>query len=632
MEQELASIKKANETEQISKEEFEFRIREIAKCKRDIVYFAEKYFRVINLDKGLHIIKLYDVQKDFLRFLVDNNKVVCVSGRQQGKSTIYCIYSLWLATFFPEKKIMILANKLTTALELLGRIQMGYSYLPKWLKSGQVVVNKGELTFANRSSIRAFASSSDAARGFAANVCILDEFAFLQKSLADKLFTSMYPVISSSKDGHFIIVSTPNGTDNLYYDIWQQANSKDQSKNLEGWKPFEMFWWQVPGHDEEWKKRQIAAIGEQRFAQEFNNEFLTSTQTRKLIPDDIIEKYMIKLSEYKAADIQPKIQKIVSEDATELFEFKMWHEFDQRKTYLASADISEGIGGDSSVLYIWDVTDLSNIKMCAKFSSSTISLVQFAYVTRKILALYGDPWLAAERNGVSAGTLDALRITYGFSKIASENKKNEPGIYSHVTIKGAACLWAREMMTTDGFGFTLYDKDLVDEFRIFVKKDTKGVHNVYQALPGTTSHDDHIMAFIWGLYLLQKDLIDKYFIVCTTFNSVLGMQYPRLLQPLEAYTNDQLSKISKDPIYIDFMEFKNSLVEKMKKARIYEEQQEAADIFNFKKQKDIYFDDDYGSDDWRNVPADWNLRKRNDCIVQPVYFNQTSRAPIFFVN
>ena len=43
--------------------------------------FAEKYFRVINLDKGLHVIKLYDVQKEFLRFLVDNNKVICVSGR-----------------------------------------------------------------------------------------------------------------------------------------------------------------------------------------------------------------------------------------------------------------------------------------------------------------------------------------------------------------------------------------------------------------------------------------------------------------------------------------------------------------------------------------------------------------------
>lgn len=64
----LATIKKPGEIEDISRDEFEFRIKEIAKCKRDIVYFAENYFRVINLDKGLHIIKLYDVQKDFCVF------------------------------------------------------------------------------------------------------------------------------------------------------------------------------------------------------------------------------------------------------------------------------------------------------------------------------------------------------------------------------------------------------------------------------------------------------------------------------------------------------------------------------------------------------------------------------------
>ena len=88
MDQELASIKKPNQQEHITQADFEYRIREIAKCKRDIVYFAEKYFRVINLDKGLHVIKLYDVQKEFLRFLVDNNKVICVSGRQQGREDI----------------------------------------------------------------------------------------------------------------------------------------------------------------------------------------------------------------------------------------------------------------------------------------------------------------------------------------------------------------------------------------------------------------------------------------------------------------------------------------------------------------------------------------------------------------
>ena len=86
-EQQLATIKKPGEIERISDAEFQRRVLEIAKCKRDIVYFAEKYFRVINLDKGLHIIKLYDIQKEFLKFLVDNNKVICVSGRQQGRKT-----------------------------------------------------------------------------------------------------------------------------------------------------------------------------------------------------------------------------------------------------------------------------------------------------------------------------------------------------------------------------------------------------------------------------------------------------------------------------------------------------------------------------------------------------------------
>ena len=66
----------------------------------------------------------------------------------------------------------------------------------------------------------------------------------------------------------------------------------------------------------------------------------------------------------------------------------MWHEFDANRTYLASADISEGVGADASVLYIWDVTDLADIKMCAKFSSNTISVVQCAYIANKILTLY----------------------------------------------------------------------------------------------------------------------------------------------------------------------------------------------------------------------------------------------------
>lgn len=164
-----SSVKKFGTKEYVTKDVLNERILEIIKCKRDICYFAEKYFHVNSLDKGLHVIKLYDIQREFLQFLVDNNKVICVSGRQQGKSTIYCIYALWQTTFFPEKKILILANKAATALELLDRIETAYKYLPFWIKQSCTELNKGSISFGNLSCIKAFASSSDAARGFSAN-------------------------------------------------------------------------------------------------------------------------------------------------------------------------------------------------------------------------------------------------------------------------------------------------------------------------------------------------------------------------------------------------------------------------------------------------------------------------------
>ena len=453
------------------------------------------------------------------------------------------------------------------------------------------------------------------------NCVILDEFAFLNKNIADKLFTSMYPVISSSKNGKFIIVSTPNGTDNLYYDIWCQANSKEVGKNLEGWRPFEMHWFDVPGHDQAWKERQIAAIGAQRFAQEFNNEFLAKSDNKKLIPDDVLEHYRVKLSEYKAQGVKPKKQKVVSQSQDELYEFEMWHEFRPNRTYLASADISEGIGGDSSVLYIWDVTDLSNIVMCARFSSNVTSLVQFAYVASKMLALYNNPWLAAERNGVSAGMLDSLRITYGYQKIIIDNKKREPGIYSHVQVKSRACLWARDMMTTQCFGWTIYDKELVDELAIFIKKDTKGMQNVYHAMPGPNSHDDHVMAFIWGAYALHNDRVQDHYIVVDTVTTQIGQVYAHYLQPLEEYNPNDIAKLTNDPLYKEFLEYKEEASKLGQGLMSAMQREDDNDIFKYEK-PDAYFSDDAG-DSWNSTPLDWNMKKG---------FQQGSRSPQISLN
>jgi len=84
-------------------------------------------------------------------------------------------------------------------------------------------------------------------------------------------------------------------------------------------------------------------------------------------------------------------------------------------------------------------------------------------------------------------------------------------------------------MLTEGFGFKIYDKDLVEEMSTFVKKDTKGVYLSYTALAG--AHDDHMLAFIWLCYLLQSDIIEKYYFVCETFTSSLGNTYAMVVKP-----------------------------------------------------------------------------------------------------
>lgn len=600
---ELASVKSPGEVDTCSKDEFEWRVKEIAKCKRSITYFAENWFKIINLDKGLMTISLYPKQHELLDFFVNEKRCIVCASRQSSKTTTYTIYLLWLCNFHPEKKVMILANKADTSIEIVGRIRLAYEYLPSFLKSSVLTWNKSEVVFSNMSSIKGFATASDAARGSSANCVVADEFSFVPNNIASKVFESIYPVISSSKNSQFIIVSTPNGADpnNLYYELWQKANSGSKSANAEGWKPFRFDWWDVPGRDQAWKESTIAAIGEQRFSQEFGNEFLTSATIKKLIPDDIIERYRIKQSEVKALDkdfFYGKKQRIYNEAQDKLYEFTMWHEFDAKKTYLASGDCAEGVGADSSVMYVWDVTDLSNIVMCAKFSSNVVSPVEFAFITVKILSLYNNPYYVCERNGIGSGYLDTMQITYQYQNIVNEGKNREAGVFSHITTKERACVWAREMMTTMGFGWTFYDKALVDEFGTFSRKDNKGMHLVYQAIP--PAHDDHVMAWIWACWILHPEIVESYFVCCETFTSQLEKIYPKILQPLTEYKAADLKKVTDDPVYQDFLDFKDEIQHKLGKALFEEKKADEADRY-FRPQADPYFNDIDGMGSWNNL-------------------------------
>lgn len=591
-EQELATIKKPNDPpEVVSNEEYERRIREIIKCKRDIVYFAEKYFRIVSIANGLMTIQLYEKQKEMLRHFVDNDRSIVCASRQIGKTTCYTIFCLWTCMFFPEKKIMICANKLQTSIEIMDRLRIAYEYLPYWLKCSVVVYNKGEMTFGNKSSIRAFATSSSASRGFSGNLVIIDEMGFVPKNIIDEFFASVMPVISSSKNSKAIIVSTPNGTGNLYYDIWKQANSENKEENAEGWKPFIVYWWEVPGRDEQWKEQQIKTIGKERFAQEFNNEFIAGSTFQKLIPDDVIEKFRIRLTNLKKSSRQfaeGKELQIFSENQGKVFPFRMWHEFDPNRTYAAAGDIAEGLGGsaDSSVLYVFDITDLSHITMCAKFASNNVTPVEFAYVCNKILALYANPYFICERNGVGSSFLDVLKVTYEYPNIVKEGKNNEYGMRASGPSKMKALLWLKQMLTTVGYDWELYDEQLLQEMTMFIK-DARSNNSSYKAAVG--AHDDLVMTMCWLAWLINPEIVEKYFVVVETFKSDYDEILPKKISSQFDYSQNDIVNAIEDPLYRQYVSHKESMIAEYQKAMENEEhiEKDQMSMFNYGRKETV---------------------------------------------
>ena len=155
-------------------------IQELKKCKEDVIYFAENYFYIVNLDRGKEVIKLYTRQRQILKSLVNNRFTCLLSCRQFGKTTLMTIYALWVSCFESDQRIMIVANREQTAINVFKRIRTAYEQLPNFLKPGVKEYGKTGLTFDNDSSIGVSTTTSTAARGESINVMIVDEMAFIE--------------------------------------------------------------------------------------------------------------------------------------------------------------------------------------------------------------------------------------------------------------------------------------------------------------------------------------------------------------------------------------------------------------------------------------------------------------------
>jgi len=136
--------------------EFEYTpemVKDLKKCQKNILHFAEKFFYIISLDEGKQPINLHYCQKRALRKMRDHRFFILLASRQIGKTTMMTIYALWIACFNNDQRILIVANKEGTALEIMSRIRMAYEELPNWLKPGVKEYGKTSIVLANGTKI-----------------------------------------------------------------------------------------------------------------------------------------------------------------------------------------------------------------------------------------------------------------------------------------------------------------------------------------------------------------------------------------------------------------------------------------------------------------------------------------------
>ena len=217
----------------------------------------------------------------------DNRFFILLASRQIGKTTMMTIYALWIACFNEDQRILIVANKEGTALEIMSRIRLAYEELPNWLKPGVKEYGKTSVTLANGTRIGISTTTGTAARGQSVNVLILDELAFIEPHLVDDFWKSVYPIVSSSKRSKIFIASTANGTDNLFYKLYTGAENKEND-----WEYDKILWDEIPGRNEKWKQQTINSIGSREaFEQEFNCEFISNSESS--LDDELFEKLKI---------------------------------------------------------------------------------------------------------------------------------------------------------------------------------------------------------------------------------------------------------------------------------------------------------------------------------------------------
>lgn len=464
-------------------------VTEYAKCSQDPLYFISHYVMIVTLDQGLQNFKPWNFQKKMIKLMDNNRFVITKLPRQVGKTTTVLAYFLWLTLFHDKLNLLIAANKRQVAEDILEKYKIAYENIPLWMQQGVKEWNKGSIELENGSKIRASSTTSGAARSGSYNVVLLDEFAHIQPRIASDFYTSVYPVITSGTNTKIFMVSTPRGM-NLFYKFWQDAMNK---KN--GYIPFEVHWSEVPGRNQKWYEETLANIGEERFNQEFNTEFLGSTNT-------LISGRKLQMMTYEEPLEFRNGVAIYEQPIIESWDEETGNQLSIDHTYTITVDPSEGKNRDYHAFTVVDITSLP-YKIVAKFRDNELSVMLLPSVIANTGRYYNNAFVLIEIQSTGSQVAQSLVQDLEYDNllwVSSGNKKSQQisaghmknaamGVKTTQPVRTIGCSNLKTLIETDQL--LNKDFDIYSEFTTFALN-TSGK---YEA-DGEDDNDDLVMSLV----------------------------------------------------------------------------------------------------------------------------------------
>lgn len=473
-------------------------IADLLRCAQDPIYFCENFVKV-QTQKGVELFKLYEYQKQiFDAFLNHRYNIIC-AARQLGKTTCSAAYILWFAMFNPDKTILVVANMFQQAQEIMDRIRFMYENMPDHIRAGVRVYNKGMISFDNGSRIISRATSANSARGLSISLLYADEFAYVPPNIAAQFYTSIMPTLATG--GSMIMSSTPKSDTDIFAEVWRGAcdntdeygNTVLSGEGKNGFFATNLIWNVHPDRTEAWAEDQRQKLGEAKFLQEFENQFVTDDET-------LINPLTLR----RLSPVEPEYYT----------ETVRWFKSPEpNKAYVVALDPSMGTGYDNAAIQVFELPGM--VQIAEWQHNKTISRGQIRVLMKILQAIRGELLLnpeqktepeifwTVENNSLGESILNIIEDTgeENFPGIFISEKKKKgqvrrfrKGLNTDARKKRSACDKMKNLVETGRM--TICSKNLLNELKTFVSSGQS-----FQAKSGT--HDDLVSASLLCVRMLE---------------------------------------------------------------------------------------------------------------------------------